>query len=127
MVMTDDIKALRDLLSRLKIEGKIMLAYLYGSYASNLQHKRSDIDLALYLNTDDKKEREDIIDAILMLSDKQISILMLDDKDESPFIIQEALKGMPLIDPDIETLYSVARYALHEAESIRYKRMPASA
>ena len=103
-----------------------MLAYLYGSYASNLQHKRSDIDLALYLNTDDKKEREDIIDAILMSSDRQIGILMLDDEDESPFIIQEAIKGVPLIDPDIETLYSVARYALHETEGIRYKRMLAS-
>lgn len=126
MEMTEDVKVLRDLLNKLKKEGKIMLAYLYGSYASNLQHKRSDIDLALYLNTDDKKEREDIIDAILMSSDRQIGILMLDDEDESPFIIQEAIKGIPLIDPDIETLYSVAHYALHETEGIRYKRMLAS-
>jgi len=127
MEITEDIKALRDLLSKLKKEGKIMLAYLYGSCASNLQHKRSDIDLAVYLNTDDKKERENIIDEILMSSDKQIGILMLDDRDESPFIIQKAIKGIPLIDPDMEILYGIAHYALHETESIRHKRMQVSA
>lgn len=31
-----------------------------------------------------------------------------------------------MIDPDSESLYSVAHYALHETEGIRYKRMLAS-
>lgn len=127
METEEDIKTLRDLLNSLREEGKIKLAYLYGSYASNTQHNRSDIDLALYLSTDDVNERDAIIDSILMTSDKQIEVLMLDDRDESPFIIQEALKGIPLTEPDLETLYIVSHHALHEAESIRHRRAITSA
>lgn len=127
MKATEDIRTLQELLRKLRGEGKIMLAYLYGSYASNLQNSRSDIDLALYLTADDKKEKDAIVDSILMTSDKQVEILMLDDRDESPFIIQEALKGIPLVEPDLETLYSVAHNALHKAESIRHKRTYPSA
>src|SRR3989337_2307497 len=106
--MTEDINNLKSLLERLRGENKILLAYLYGSYAKGLQHKRSDIDLAIYLNTFDKKERMDILDAIQMTSDKHIELLMLDDTEESPFIVQEALKGIPLVEPDLEALYSVS-------------------
>ncbi|MBI4685240.1 MAG: nucleotidyltransferase domain-containing protein [Nitrospirae bacterium] len=126
MKIPEEIKSLKGLLDKLKKERKILLAYLYGSYAGERQHKRSDIDLAVYLSAADEKERTNILDSILMTSDKQINILMLDDEDESPFVIQEALKGIPLIDPDLEMLYSVAHNALHEAENIRYKRAIAS-
>lgn len=126
MEMSEDLKALQGLLSKLRQEGKVMLAYLYGSYASSLQHGRSDIDLALYLNVADNDEKEEITNEILMSSDRDIGILMLDDEDESPFIIQQALKGIPLIEPDLETLYNVSHRALHETESIRHKRMYAS-
>ena len=34
----------------------------------------------------------------------------------------EALKGIPLIEPDIETLYMVANRALHEAENIQTEK-----
>lgn len=126
MEMSENIKALQGLLRKLRQEGKVMLAYLYGSYASSLQHVRSDIDLALYLNVADNYEKEEITNEILMSSDRDIGILMLDDEDESPFIIQQALKGIPLVEPDLETLYNVSHRALHETESIRHKRMCAS-
>lgn len=117
-----EIDAIKMVLQRLRQEGKISLAYLYGSYESGTEHKRSDIDLAIYLNADDEKEANDIIDAILMAADKQVEILRLDDEDESPFVVQQALKGLPLIEPDAKTLNKVAHRVLHEAESIRYRR-----
>ncbi len=57
-----------------------------------------------------------------MSSNRDISILRLDDEDESPFIIQEALKGRHLVQPDEETLYRVYDRVLHESESIRFRR-----
>jgi hypothetical protein len=54
--------------------------------------------------------------------ERDVSILRLDDEDESPFIIQEALKGVHLIEPNDDALYAVAHRALHEAESIRFRR-----
>lgn len=118
----DDIEILKDVLTRLKDEGKVLLAYLYGSYAKGLKHSRSDIDLAVYLNTFDEKEAIEIIDAVLMSAERHVEILRLDDEDESPFIIQEALKGIPLVEPDMEALYKVSHQALREAEGIRYRR-----
>ncbi len=121
-----EINALKAVLEEFRKQGKILLAYLYGSYTKGMSHKRSDIDLAIYLNTADESETIEIIDAVLMTSERPIEILRLDDEDESPFIIQEALKGVPLVEPDTETLYKVARRVLHEAEGIRYKRTIAS-
>ncbi len=113
---------LKNVLIELNKDGKILLAYLFGSYADGSQHKRSDIDIALYLNTTSESETIGVIDKILMAVDRTVEILRLDDEDESPFVIQEALKGIPLIDPDIETLYRVTDRALHETENIRFKR-----
>jgi len=118
----NEIDILRQVLNNLRKEGKILLAYLYGSYVTGSQHKRSDIDLAVYLNTGDEKEIIEIIDTILMATDTPIEILRLDDEEESQFIVQKALQGVPLVDPDMETFYKVAHRALHETESIRFKR-----
>jgi predicted nucleotidyltransferase len=120
--MDKDLENLKKILGRLKEEGKISLAYLYGSYASGSQHERSDIDLAIYLNSRDENRRIEIIDEILMSTDRSIDLLLLDEEDESPFVIQKALKGIPLIEPDSETFYTLAHYALHETETIRHKR-----
>lgn len=118
-----EINALKTVLEGFRKQGKILLAFLYGSYTKRMQHQRSDIDLAVYINTDDEKEAIEIIDAILMATEKPVEVLRLDDEEESPFIIQESLKGIPLVEPDMDTLYRVAHKALHEAESIRYRRM----
>jgi len=121
-----EINALKAVLEGLRQQGKVLLAYLYGSYAKNMEHQRSDIDLAVFINTNDEKEAIGIIDALLMAAEKPVEVLRLDDDEESPFVIQESLKGIPLVEPDMETLYRVAHRALHEAESIRYRRMIAS-
>lgn len=126
MKESPEINALKAVLEGLRKQGKILLAYLYGSYAKGIQHQRSDIDLAVYINTDDEKEAIEIIDALLLAAEKPVEVLRLDDEEESPFIIQESLKGIPLVEPDMDTFCMVAHRALHEAESIRYKRMIAS-
>ncbi len=40
-----------------------------------------------------------------MSSDRAIELLFLDDENESPFVIQEALKGIPLIEPDKDCVF----------------------
>ncbi len=118
----NEIDSLKQVLNTLRAEGKILLAYLYGSYARGTQHKRSDIDLAVYINADSEEEIINLIDSILMSMDTPIEILRLEDEDESPFIVQKALKGVPLVEPDMETFYKVSHRALHETEGIRFKR-----
>jgi len=117
-----EVEKLKKVLIELNKEGRVLLAYLFGSYANDTQHKRSDIDIALYLNTSSESETIEVVDKILMAVDRAVEILRLDDEDESPFIVQEALNGAPLIEPDEETLYKVTDRVLHEAENIRFKR-----
>jgi predicted nucleotidyltransferase len=117
-----EIDALKKALEGFRKKGKILLAYLYGSYAKGTQHQRSDIDLAIYIDTDNEKEAAAITDSILMAAERPVEVLRLDDEDESPFVVQESLKGVPLVEPDMETLYKVAHRALHQSEAIRHKR-----
>lgn len=118
----DEIQRIKEVLEGLQGEGTVLLAYLYGSYAKVNQHLRSDIDIAVYLNSRDEDIRIEVIDRILMACDRDIEILFLDDDDESPFVIQEALKGMPLVEPDYDKLYDVSDRVLHESEGIRFRR-----
>lgn len=118
----EEIERLKKELKKLKEERKISLAFLYGSFAKGKVHKRSDIDLAIYINSMDEKETANIVERLSSLTDRNLEILRLDDEDESPFIIQEALKGMPLVEPDDDILYEVYDRALHEAEGIRFRR-----
>ena len=113
---------LKELLIELRNNGKIVIAVLYGSLAKGSSHQRSDVDLGLYFKIKDKEEEMDIVDKVLMSVDQDVSILRLDDEDESPFIIQEALKGIHLVEPDQETLYALWHRILHECESIRFRR-----
>lgn len=117
-----EIERIKEVLEGLQEEGTVLLAYLYGSYAKGNQHLRSDIDIAVYLNSKDEDARIEAIDRVLMACDRDMEILFLDDEDESPFVIQEALKGMPLVEPDNDILYDVSDRVLHESEGIRFRR-----
>ncbi len=117
-----DLEPLKEVLYTLRKEGKILAALLYGSFAKGTPHKRSDIDLAVFINATNVDEDIDITDKILMSTEREVSILRLDDEEESPFVVQEALKGMHLVDPDVDTLYKIAHRALHDSESIRFRR-----
>jgi len=117
-----DLSDLKACLMKHHREGKILLAVLYGSYAHGNPHGRSDIDLGLCLAPLSGDEEIRMIDEILMSTDRQISILRLDDEDESPFVVQEALRGKHLLEPDNETLYRVQHRVLHESEAIRARR-----
>ncbi|GIL20988.1 MAG: nucleotidyltransferase domain-containing protein [Candidatus Jettenia sp.] len=123
MYNENELTQMKDVLQKLSKEGKIRLAILYGSYARGTPHIRSDIDLAVFINAKDTEEEIEIIDKILMSAERDISILRLDDEDESPFVIQEALKGIHLAEPDHNTLYEIARRVLHETEEIRFRKM----
>lgn len=118
----EEIGILKKELKKLKEERKISLAFLYGSFAKGRVHERSDIDLAIYINSKNQKEIPEIIERLSFFIDRDLGILRLDDEDESPFIIQEALKGIPLIEPEEDILYEVYDRVLHEAESIRFRR-----
>ncbi|WP_347274296.1 nucleotidyltransferase domain-containing protein [Candidatus Kuenenia sp.] len=85
-------------------------------------HKRSDIDLAVFIRARDEKEEIEIIDKILMSTERQISILRLDNEDESPFVVQESLKGIHLVETDNEALCKVAHRVLREKDEIRFRR-----
>lgn len=121
-VVNHELTQLVQTLRELKTSGEIGIALLYGSFADNTQHCRSDIDLALALSVDASDREIAVIDSILMAADRQVSILRMDDQDESPFVVQAALKGVHLVDPDIERYYKIADWALHESESIRERR-----
>lgn len=120
--MKEDIDLLKKTIEELREQGKIMIALLYGSVSKGAQHARSDIDLALYIKAANEKEEIEIIDGVLMSVDRDLSLLRLDDEDESPCVVQEALKGIHLIEPDRDTLYMVSHRVLHECEHIRYRR-----
>jgi len=118
----EEIKPLIEVLEELRNEGIVLLAILFGSFAGGKVHARSDIDLAIYLKELPLEEEIEVIDRILLSTERDINILRLDDDEESPFVVQEALKGIHLVKPDKNVYYHVADMALHEAESIRFRR-----
>jgi len=117
-----ELAGLKKILQKHREGGKILIAMLYGSFAGGTPHSRSDIDLGLYLNTGSEDEELDVIDEILMSTERQVSILRLDDDEESPLVVQEALKGIQLVEPDEVTLYRLYGRILHECEEIRFRR-----
>lgn len=117
-----DIEAIQEVLNRLREEGKIRIAVLYGSFARGSAHPRSDIDLALYVAARDETEEIEVAEQVLMSADREVSILRLDDEEESPFVVQEALHGEHLVEPDKDTLNAVTHRVLHECEGIRFRR-----
>jgi predicted nucleotidyltransferase len=122
MEKNETLISLKAILQTLKTEGKIAIALLYGSYLKGQPHSRSDIDLALYLQPEDEIEEIEIIDRVLMSTEKEVSILRLHDEEESPFVVQEALKGEHLVEPDWEIYYSLSHRILHECEDLRFRR-----
>jgi len=117
-----DLIKLLETLQELKDHDAIKVAMLYGSFAKGREHCRSDIDIAIALSSGLGEREFDVIDRILMSSDRNISILRLDDEDESPLIVQESLKGEHMVEPDWNVYYEIADRALHESESIRTRR-----
>lgn len=109
-------------LARLREEGKIRIALLYGSFADGLPHKRSDVDIAVFAGAMGREEEVAMQSEIMSSLEREVAILRLDDEDESPFIVQAALKGRHLVEPDYDLLYHVADWALHQSEDIRFRR-----
>jgi uncharacterized protein (UPF0332 family) len=51
-----------------------------------------------------------------------VSILHLNDRDESSFVVQEALAGIHLVEPDTDALDDTYDWASDEAESMRFEK-----
>lgn len=117
-----ELTGLKKCLQKHREAGRILIAMLYGSFASGSPHCRSDIDLGLYLAAGNESEELKVIDEILMSTERPVSILRLDDDEESPLVVQEALKGIRLVEPDGETLYRIYQRVLHECEEIRFRK-----
>lgn len=122
MTYKETLNPLKNILEDLRGKGRILIALLYGSYHRGDTHPRSDIDLAIYLTPQAESQAIETVDKILMSMETEISILRLDDEDESPFVVQEALKGEHLIEPDMETFYALSHKILHECEGIKNRR-----
>lgn len=67
-------------------------------------------------------KRDTTVDEILMATNREGSILLSDDENESPFVLQVAPKGLHLAKLDKEVLHKTAEQALHDTESIQFRR-----
>lgn len=120
----DRIVPVRAVLERLRAESRILVAVLYGPYSEGIPRGRPSIDIGIYLQTDDEAERMRIVGSIraAVTDDTHVSILLLNDRDESPFIVQEALAGIHLVEPDVDALDDAYDWASDEAESMRFEK-----
>lgn len=62
---------MKEILCELRKEGKVLIALLYGSYARGTPHVRSDIDLAVFIRANNENEEIEIVDKILMSTNKK--------------------------------------------------------
>jgi|GEM_PF-717312 len=120
----DRIIPIRAVLERLRTENRILVAVLYGPYSEGIPRARPSIDIGICLQTDDEAERTHIVDSIraAVKDDTHVSILHLNDRDESPFVVQEALAGFHLVEPDVDALDDAYDWASDEAESMRFEK-----
>jgi uncharacterized protein (UPF0332 family) len=120
----DRIIPIQAVLERLRAENRVLVAVLYGPYSEGTLHGHPGIDIGIYLRTDDEAERMRIVGSIRMAvtDDTHVSILHLNDTDESPFLVQEALAGIHLVEPDVDALDDAYDWASDEAESMRFEK-----
>jgi uncharacterized protein (UPF0332 family) len=120
----DRIVPIQAVLERLRTENKVLVAVLYGPYSEGIPRARPSIDIGICMKTDDEAERMDIVDGIraAVKDGTHVSILYLNDTDESPFVVQEALAGIHLVEPDMDALYDTYGWALDETESMRFDK-----
>lgn len=120
--MHKELEPIETVLRKLKDGGEISMAYVFGSFAEGAIHRNSDIDLAVYIEAGDRKKAVLTEDRILAVtpSGRSVDILRLDLADASPFVVQKALKGIPLVDNSRRRYYEVAVRALKETEVLRH-------
>ncbi len=120
----DRIVPIKAVLERLRTENKVLVAVLYGPYSEGVPRARPSIDIGICLQTDDEAERVRIVGSIraAVKDDTHVSILHLNDRDESPFVVQEALAGIHLVEPDMDALDDAYDWASDEAESMRFEK-----
>ena len=56
MDIEKELRSLKEVLIKLRDEGKVLIALLYGSCAKGIPHRRSDIDLAVFIKITNKEE-----------------------------------------------------------------------
>ena len=95
------IKVLKEIMEK---EREILFAYLYGSYALNAFHSKSDIDIAVYLKPSDikaylQKEKELTAALITKLHNDNIDLRILN---TLPFLLKYKVikEGLPILIKD---------------------------
>jgi len=93
----------KELCDILKLNSNIKFGYLFGSFASNIQHKNSDIDIALYF-----KDGIDMFDEILKVHhqleiklNKQIDIVNLNEI-KNIYLLEDILKNNILLKDSLD-------------------------
>ncbi len=114
----------KEILSRLRScpnHDKLRFIYLYGSYASGETSERSDIDICLYYDIDDKRELHKTLYRISGSFPDKYDIQMFQ---LLPLYVQkEVFKGELLYAEDKGFVHDIARRTIKEYEDFepRYK------
>ncbi len=117
-----DIERLRETLGRLKNQGKILMALVCGTLANRTTLPRWDLHLAIFMNAEDKTQELSIVEEILRNSPRDVFILRLDDEQEPPMLVREALRGIHLVEPDQATLSRLTQRVEKACRGILFRR-----
>jgi len=93
--------------------------FLFGSYATETQTPRSDIDVAFYFQNASEEKKMEIEQKISLLFDEPVHILRLEDEEISPVVRLATVSGIPVIPPDIDKLNSFVLSIIHRAHECK--------
>lgn len=93
-------KVLKEIITNyLKVEKKVIMGFLYGSYANDTALYDSDLDMAIYFDASTTQNEIDRLwDEIQRLTGKDVEILSLNNANES--VAWQAICGIPLVIKD---------------------------
>ena len=96
--------------NELSKKDEILFGYLFGSYATNQQTKKSDIDLALYLQNVDLDTRLQISYELSKFLKKDVDIVVLNDI-KNVYLLENILKdGIIIKDHEKRIDFEVIKY-----------------
>jgi predicted nucleotidyltransferase len=103
-----------NILKLLENEPEILFAYLFGSYAKGVQHKQSDIDIAIFLKNPDFLEKDPLYPSRLAI--KMENLL----GNKQSFDIR-VLNGSPLMFRNQVLKYGKLLHSKNEKERIEFE------
>ena len=99
-------------------EKKVAFIYLFGSYVSGKIGPMSDIDIAVYLDINDKKLRFKkrclLIGKLLHILKKEIDLVVLNDVEDNFLLYDILTKGEVIYKKDKELYFDYKTKKIHE-------------